>query len=196
MLVDIRQHLLDTYLGIELYARCFGLWKNIEIAKDIFKYTANVALNNHLITIRLFTHHTINTVHKLVHFIVLTVIVSEYNERQQVTANNWMDIFLINCTCLRRNHSTRKYNVRHWIGCITGHLSESVKHISVNEYTVSCFQNNVILSNLVVQNTAFGCGDFKEGMPMQRARIIWQGGKLVAVKCDGKNCGIMWYLFL
>ena len=77
-----------------------------------------------------------------------------------------------------------------------GQLSDSVKHVLVDEDAVPRLQNRMGLSYLEVQNTALCCGDLKVGVPVHRSRTVRQGGKFIAIKCYGKSQDIMRYLLL
>lgn len=115
------------------------------------------------------------------------VVVPEHNKGQGAARENRLNVFLINGAVFRGDHCAGKENGRQRIRRGAGQLSNCVEHILVDEDTVPRFQNGMDLSHLVVQNTALRCGNLEVGMPVHRARAVWQSGKFIAVKCDGKR---------
>lgn len=77
-----------------------------------------------------------------------------------------------------------------------GYLSDSVEHILVDKDAVSRFQNCMGLSHLVVQDTVLRCSDLEAGVPVHRPRTVWQIGKFIAIKRNGKIEDVARYLFL
>lgn len=119
----------------------------------------------------------------------------KYNKWQCRAISYGINVFPIDCAGFRCDYSAGKDNIRHQIRNIARQLLYSMQHISVHKYAVTCFQYDVLLSNLEVQNPAYCGGNFKIRMPVQGPCVVWKSGKFIPKKSDGKYCGIVGYLF-
>lgn len=191
MLVDVSEHLLEADLTFQLDLCGLGFWEMLKIAKDVLQYAAEVALYRQFIALPLFTEIAVGVLDHGVNFASLP----EYDKGQGIAPGNGLNICLINRALFGSDGSAGKEDNGDRIGAVTGQLSDSVQHISVDKDAVARLQRDVLLPDLVIQNTTFGGGKFKVRVPMEGPRPIRQFTQLIVIVADRKFCGFVRDLF-
>ena len=164
------------------------------MAKDMFKYLIETALDDHLVTLTAFPQLCVDGIRQAIDMAMPACLILKQNKGEGTAGCDREKVSLIDRAGFRGDERAGKDNIGHGVGRFPGYLPHGMHDISIDQNALARCQCQMLLPNLYVETVTDRGDEFKFRVPVQRDLPIRQKREFMFEIGEGKNVRVMFHV--